>query len=39
LRHLLLRVAAQVRAVQPVEVASDAADAARRALALYAAAS
>jgi len=37
LRHLLLRVAAHVRAADPPDVALDAADAARRALAMYAA--
>jgi len=35
LRHLLLRVAPHVRAAEPAEVARDAADAARRALARY----
>ena len=35
LRHLLLRVAPFVRAVEPVDVAVDAAEAARRALAAY----
>ncbi|GAA2723593.1 helix-turn-helix transcriptional regulator [Cellulomonas aerilata] len=35
LRHLLLQVAAQVRAVEPAVVATDAADAARAALAAY----